>query len=892
MVSRTPVILIITAVLLAPLFTSYLPLAVAQQSVQSRYSEDISVTFIGSSAYWAITMKGSNSTTITGLPDVEKSASGVSSYSLSYMESSRWSADFELFSNSGYNLLGFDTIPSSGIFLKVNADNADSAAKFADSVGRLFQVQFTSFSAAGNLYTFYAQMDPFLTQKLFTAVPVVEGGAARLVDINIFYSQGVPIFKFAGEKTGGSFTHTVVIAGLRQNAVPLTNEFKLSGLLSKVSSVNASLTAASSTVSIRAIGGFITYADKGAVTNFLENRSSRVINTVDATKPYETTVDLALGFPTVVATRTIDKASLNQGDVATVVVRVRNAAPTGSTPVGNITVNDDWWRRIPALQLVDGESSRNLGHLAAGSEFTLVYRLRLTSADKGEALAPATTIAYSYPVQGTRVNETVKLNPVQLVLNDIRSALSVEASVATASYPILSSIPVNLTIRNVGNGHAANLEVAGNTRQSLLLGETWRLTVNLSRTSITSLKTSGVWTVSYAEGGQQKQATSNTITVYYNLTGSALPSFEVTRNAENTVKGGATTVNDTVTITNTGTIPLEKISLKGALTSGFSLISGNYTRQGDTLSAETNNLAKDGEVNYGYTASVSNPDENYVIQPAQVVVEASGLRISRLTSAAVIPLGVKITKTVTPSISFAGGNVTVDAKLVNKGSVPIFDITFITSEDTFMNITSGQTTFTKEVLNKDEILGGTNRAILISDGQFNTTEAGTRFTIAGQTITQFSNTTTVTVYKPLSTELKFNPQSPIEREEFIATLVVKNPSAATVKGVNVNVNLPSGIKIISGSLQVSSEDIGPNATVTKTATLISDNPFSTTIPQPTISFTYGAETFKGASAPVTMLIRDNSTVRYGIPLAVAALITLATVIIARRAVAPKTAKIV
>ena len=139
---RTPVVLIITAILLMPLFTSSFPLAASAPD----YTEDISVTLIGRSAYWAITMKGSNTTTITGLPNVENNASGVSGYSMAYMESSRWSPDFELFSNAGYNLLGFDTIPSSGIFLKVNADNEGSAAKFADSVGGLLQVQFSKFS--------------------------------------------------------------------------------------------------------------------------------------------------------------------------------------------------------------------------------------------------------------------------------------------------------------------------------------------------------------------------------------------------------------------------------------------------------------------------------------------------------------------------------------------------------------------------------------------------------------------------------------------------------------------------------------------------------------------------------------------------------------------------
>ncbi|MCL5316734.1 MAG: hypothetical protein M1503_00510 [Thaumarchaeota archaeon] len=877
--SRTPVVLIITAILLMPLFTSSLPFAASAPN----YTEDISVTLIGRSAYWAITMKGSNSTTITGLPDVEKAASGVSSYSMAYMESSRWSPDFELFSNAGYNLLGFDIIPSSGIFLKVNADNAESAAKFAESVGGILQVQFSKFSSAGNLYTFYSHMDPFLTQKLFTAVPVLEGGAARLVDINQFYSLGTPIFKFAGEKSGGSFIHTVVIAGLRRNAVPATNEIKISDLIPNVKSINASLTAVSSTVSVRIIGGFITYADKGNVTNYVDNRSSKVLNTVAATKPFETTVDLAQNFPNLIATRTIDKVALNQGDIATVVVSIKNAAPTGSTPVGNITINDNWWQSVPALQFVDGESSRNLGHLAAGSApITLTYRLKLNSADKGAALAPASTISYSYPIQGSTVVETVKMNALQLIFNDIHPAISVDATVAPTSYPILGAIPVNLTIRNAGNGHAANLDVAGNSRQSLLSGETWKLTVKLPSTTISDLKTSGTWTVNFDDGGQRKQATSNSITVYYSLTGSALPNFEITSSATPTVKGSSATINETITVTNKGTTPLNKITLKGTTPAGFTMQSGNYTQQGNTLSAQSTNLANGSKVNYRYTASVPNPDENYVIQPSQVTVESSGLQITRLTDSEVIPLGVKITKTVTPTTYFEGGNVTVDAKVVNKGTVPIYDIVFAVGADTFMNFTNEQTTYTKDAMNKDDVLGGSNRALLVSAGEFNTSEAATRFNIAGHTTTKISNITTVTVYSLVSAAITVNPAIPVEKQQFTATLTVKNPSAVAVKGVNVAVNLPTGLKVTSGSLQVNSEDIGPNSTITKSATIISDNPVDTIIPKPKITFNYGGETFKGASAPADILVRDNSTTRYAIPLAVAVILALATVFIARK----------
>jgi len=111
------VLLLITAI-----FTTYTPLAYSA----STYSEELSVDIIGSSIFWMIKMKGGN-ITLAGINGIESVASDVSSYSLSFLDSSNWSPEFELFSNSGYNLIGFDSTPSSGIFLKVNAANSDSA---------------------------------------------------------------------------------------------------------------------------------------------------------------------------------------------------------------------------------------------------------------------------------------------------------------------------------------------------------------------------------------------------------------------------------------------------------------------------------------------------------------------------------------------------------------------------------------------------------------------------------------------------------------------------------------------------------------------------------------------------------------------------------------------
>ncbi|MFQ6134717.1 MAG: hypothetical protein ACE5KU_02735, partial [Nitrososphaerales archaeon] len=268
----------LTAALLLSTLLIYRPPSVASQT---DYSEEVSVTIIGSSAYWAINMKGGN-VSIPGLNEIERGISGVSSYQLLTMDSSRWSPEFELFSNAGYNLLGFDATPKSGILLRVKSDGFEPAEQLADSLSRFLHLSFARYSSSDGVYTFYSHMDFISVKgKLWEAVPVRYGGSARLIDKDAFTSQGLPIFKVSGEKVGGEFIHTVTIAGLKRNVISAQNELKLTDILNNINNTKASSAASSSTITINTIGSFVSFSDEGNVTNFSENRSATVTTTVE-----------------------------------------------------------------------------------------------------------------------------------------------------------------------------------------------------------------------------------------------------------------------------------------------------------------------------------------------------------------------------------------------------------------------------------------------------------------------------------------------------------------------------------------------------------------------------------------------------------------------------------
>tara|TARA_B100000315_G_scaffold260214_1_gene320022 strand:+ start:363 stop:3011 length:2649 start_codon:yes stop_codon:yes gene_type:complete len=868
----------IVALLLSTIIVYPTPAAISQTD----YTEKISVTIIGDTAHWLIDMKGGN-ITIPGLAEIEDEISGVSSYKLLTIEPSKWVSEYEFFSTSGYNVLGFDVIPTSGIFLIVTSDDLQAAEKIADSLNEFLHLKFTIFSSDGEEYVFYSHMNfSHVKGKMWEAMPVWYGGSATLVDRDLFQYRDVPIFQFSAEKGSDGFIHSLTVGGFKRFAIK-QQEFSLSSIFFGINNTRVSPETSSAIIRVNIIGGFVSFSGKGNVTNFPENKSATVITTLESEEYFPTlSLDVAQILPSVIVTREIEEASLNEGDIATIGIRVRNIAPLGSTPVSNISINEDWWNDMVEFEFEDGETNRTLGFLAPQGQFTLVYRLRVTSSDKEEILVPSNLISYSYSVQDEVVTDEVNINELALVLNDISPVINIFASIEASNPPILGNVPVNLTVQNNGNGHATNLEVGGKTRQSLLAQDVWNLSVDVPSNSLLDLSSFNIWQVNWESGNEQKNISSNSVTLRYNLTGENIPQFNVIRNIVHSVYEGGDSINETLTIINQGKHILDRVLVNGKIHQKFQFIRGNYSINENNLNAEFEDIEPGNQVAFNYAATITDIDENYVISPPGIIIESSGLRMSRIASSEVLPFGVKILKDFESSANFVGSNISIDTKVINTGSMPIFNVDLNAGADTFSDIIKGETTFSAEILRKDEQLGSPHDAMLISPGQFEAVQATASFTLAGQSFSKPSEEKTIHVYSPISAEMMIDLTNPIEGEEFSITLTVSNPSEVMVNDVMVKFTLPSEIRIISGSLDLDSVVLDAEAEIIKSAKLVVDKPTTLEIEPPIVEFSYVEDKLRGTSNSLIISVGDNIQSRYYIPILIAIFLILGTTYIARK----------
>ncbi len=849
---------------------------------QTDYTEKISTTIIGNTAYWLINMTG-GSITIPGLANIEDEISGVSSYKLLTLDSSKWEPEYEFFTTAGYNFLGFDAIPTSGIFLIVTSDNLQDAEKIADNLSEFLHLKFSIFSSAGNDYTFYSHMDfSHIKGKMWEALPVSYGGSATLVDRDLFQFRDVPIFQFSAEKNSEGFIHSITLGGFKRLAV-IQQQFSLTSIFPSINNTQVSTESSSTIVNVNIVGGFISYSSEGNVTNFPKNKSASIITTLESGEYFPTmSFEVAQILPSIIVTREVEEASLNEGDIAIIGVRVRNIAPIGSTPISNISINEDWWKNMTEFEFEDGETNSTLGHLSPQGQFTLAYRLRITSSDKEEIIIPQSTISYSYDIQDEVVTDETSINELIFVLNDISPTINIFASIETSNPSILGTVPVNLTIKNNGNGHATNLEVDGQTRQSLLAQDVWNLSVDVHSNSLLDINSFNIWQVTWESGNEKRKVSSNSITLRYNLTGENIPQFNVMRNIVHSVYEGGDSINETLTIINQGKHIIDRVLVNEKLHQKFRFLNGNFTITGNNLNAEFEGIESGNQVMFNYSATITDIEENYVISPSEVVIESSGLRMNRIVRSEVLPFGVKILKDLDPSANFVGASISIDAKVINIGSMPIFNVELNTGEDTFSDINEGETTFSAETLRKGEKLGSPQKAMLTSQGQFEALKATVSFTLAGQSFSRSSEARSMNVYSPISAEVVIDSAIPMEGEKFSITLTVSNPSEVIVNDVLVKFTLPPEVRIISGSLDLEGGVLDRDSEITKSATLIVDKPMTLSIEPPIVEFSYAEESLGGTSNSLTIYVGDNIQTRYFIPTLIAVFLILGTTYIARR----------
>ncbi len=855
---------------------------------KSPYSERLDIYTAGANGYWLVSLTPVNATK----PSIvaAESVAGVSAYELTAIKSSSASPGSELFWRDGYRVLNLPFIPDAGVFLNITADSQSAAQSASTDFNSFLGTNLVQIGSSGNNYTFFSPADFTVAgETIFTSVPATEKGLAAITSGPTLASTPTPTAILTGTRSGSGFTHSVTFGSTQFNVVGANGTFNFAKALNQANaSFTSSPSATSTQVVLHSLDGLISSTDGAKIVNDQASFSGTYSITVPPNSRFHPNVTLLQEPPVLTATRVIDRGSASSGDLVSVTLLFRNTGQ--NLPIQNVAISDNWWNSYPSLfSLSAGNSTVSGLTLSAGQNVSRVYVLKVVSGASQDIIIPSAKVTYSYALGGVTVTSSAKTNEVELRTNNIGPALMI-----TAGADILSGAPIGrvghyvVTVTNVGNGPALNLQVGDSTNPTLPQGGgVWKFNASLPLTSIVGRNLTEAFTLGWtAPDGSKGTLVSNPATVILSHTGILIPLMQFSISASLTpglLKLG--TLNATYTLTNAGNAASTNVTVTQTFATGMvckSVLNGTAKCTSSTFSLDAGAVAPSSNVQGKLLMSFSN--DNYLSEPGLVTTDDGGITLHTAGTAFIVPAGVAVTRTDSPNPVFAGQNDTVTVRVVNRGTLPVYNASVKTNPDVFDRALSGtlHQAYSTLVPNSDQSFNYSVQAV--TPGNHTTAAISVSFAFAGFTAAYTVYPNTVLVYKDVQATTSTRPSTPIEGADFVLAVDVQNPSAANVTNVQVSIPIPQGLTVVNASsgLEVkgrtvtfSLPSLSPGATSSHSVTLRAGSDGTINLGNGSLTFQYLGDTIKGVVSAAPILVGVDLLIRYELPIGIAVLLTIA-----------------
>ena len=873
--------------LLLVLLSSFLTLP-PSSGVQQEYKEQLDVSLIGSSALWRITFSGPN-VTVPHLEDAEGQLNGVRAFSLVAARVSSWLPEYEVYTSNGFDLIGFEPVPTQGVFLTVVASSSEEASRAASVLDGVFKLSFVPHSPSGEKTIFYSHADfGFLVNNVLSgAIPSSAKGFTELVQVDKFTQEPLAIITFSAQKQEGGFAHSVSISSIKTNIIT-DSKFQLSKLFA--SKVNASKVAAESTLNLQVINALVLKTEGANSTNDYDALRSAVFVKLDPGKPLPlVNLTLQQSFPSLVATRgVVNRGSVKANETMEAFLKLANLAPNTAPPIENVTVREVWWS--PFFNRTGGDQTEQIiPKLGPGETKTLVFELRAVASSADIIQAPEQNeVEYSFKV-GEHVFHRISIvNQVRISIGPEKPAVWLEVSPSTTTPQIGDNATLSLSVFNKGKTVAFNVTITRDMERVASIDKLLPDQVNVTRTSLTSssITSTGqtlLFTIQWTEQGDTRSILSNSVQLDYRFDTPHVPVLQISKKMQIS-SDVSKMVNVTVVVTNQGAWRLANLTVKDALPNGIAYVNGSFIAVGQRLTATIDVLEKQQNTTLRYSGNLTDRTENFVIVPAEVSVKWTSAVIKRVSEGAAFPIGVEIQKQYSRTFSFTGASTHTVVDIRNGGSLAIFDVNLQDPPDTFLRIVKGNATASKDTLTKGGNLTLSYDAKLSIVGDFTTSKAVASFVFAGQRQSISSMSVPIVIYDVPTATLSIEPKEPVESKPFVLTMTIRNPSNLTISNLNVSISIPGNLEGTKRSLELQGVTLARNASLSTNASFTSRTAIDILIPPPVVKFQFGEEAFTGKSSRLVISVTDDIPSRYGLPISIALVIALLSAFYARRLV--------
>jgi len=886
-------VLVISALLATPIVLTFgnglqnsTTRVLAPSASSSPYSENLSLFLTSSEAFWRVALVGGNvSVSSVSVP------SSVSTFSITFTSYASWKSQYEVFTKNGFGLLGSTQPYADGAILQINGSSLSDATQLAISLSQRFGLAFQQITSSSSSNFAFFSPSTFTTMLhvyLYPLIPQSAGGFASMFVESQLSSNNVNYF----EVNYAADTYSLFYGGLVPQSS--TTSFSLFTELGLTGSYNYSTAATSSIIAVHVLGGLVSASNTTFVNNY--SNLSAVISTSAASNTNNSrsvpnvNATLDFSFPTILAYRQITPTlTPSKGENVSVTIYVRNVSPTGAPSAQDVTFNDSWvYQNKNFVNITGGQTGKSF-NLTAGVTQTVVYAFTVV-ASSGTVNIPATPVTYQFSSAANKtVTATAYLNPETLRIGATNEPV-LEATMAlpTGTIQAGQTFSVNVSVTNKGNGPAINLVSGTLTKPNLPAGSTWSFLSNASSGGLTSTNATISYRVSWADAsGATQNTTTNRISAIFSFGSPGTPAAYLEKSVE--LSNSGKTANVTLTIFNGSPNEVSNVTVKDAIPSGMifatAFNSSSIHDSGSLVNVNISALAGSSNRTFIYSMNVTSPNENIVFQAANISSRWNNQSIVHYSGGYGLPLGVKASKVINPSVGFQGTNVTISLGVANEGSLPIYYATIGSINDTFIHV-SGSSNFTvKPILSTGETINQTLNGYLTgTQGTYNTTTSSAAFLFAGSNQTASSSPMKITVYALPTANVVFTGPKIEEYHDITVVENITNPSNVAISNVTYTWTLPQGLSLRSGSPGISGITIQPNRSFINTFTVYTTQPTQYLIQGGKLTFYYQNHQVIGNSTHTMVNITDDINLRYGIPILVGIVLVVGTILYIRRLV--------
>ncbi len=855
---------------------------------QQEFEEHISITLVGRTALWEIRLNGVNVSSSVSISNAEV-ISGVDRFSFITARQSGFTPEAEFFKSNGYNILP-TFLPDNGIFLEVEAESLDSAVRFANEMNLAFKVGFILYSANDPVFLFHSFVDfnRIVVESLWEIFTEDLDGFDRFLIRDAFISNSFPVFRLIGIDRGNGFDYSVTLFGLSFDPISLRS-FDLAAVFPTAISFNASSKSVNSTIQITTYGSFLRQIPNASISyNPDKIQSSRLIEINPGNQLNSTLFSLIFSPPVLSVTRDVDRgvASINQTIEAR--LEFENRAPLGGITIDEIIFEETWW--TTHLNLVESSGDDNVTSLAPGESVTLVKVFEVTSNDS-VAISPTqeeNTFSYSFSIGNDTFSSSAVSNGIIIVLNDLKPSILAVASSDESFIPIGGTMNTTLTLKNVGGRTAFSLDIFLNDEMIQTIPalvpnplRTIEISTNITSTNLRIMQNKYTWRVDWEELGEVSSISSNVLTIIDNYSRPDIPDFTIKKGATQ----NGTSVEITLLLSNDGEHEILDILVIDQLSPGSKYLGGNLTEGPDGLTAIVPTLGPGNSTVLSYRSTLEE-GRNLVAPPSLARYTLNEKPFEVISNSIVEPLSVSIAKGINTNLALLTYNFTVNLSLENRGRETLYDVNILGLDSAFL------VNAVADRLRRSELApGGTLEFsyLLRSFRETNVSlsEARAEFVMGGKLHTITSNALLFQVVDSPSIEIRSESGRSVENIPFELIVEISNPSELTLRSIIVRGDEIANLRIISGSLSEEFPELAPGQTVTLRATVSGPIPGKDLIYSPQISHVFLGQILEVPVQPFNLFVEEDLITRFAPTLALAAIVIVATLLLARRGVRQK-----